>query len=332
MMNNRTRLIPCLLLALFTWPLGSCTSTEQAADPEAMFQTHYDFAFAYYAMGPEAFERCQQQIYKAFEYDEDHVELRVLLGQVLVRKGGLEDIASAELVYRSLIDDDDPRAPLGLALSLERRGNFYDEASRRIASGERFTESEDPAERAIELAYEAKKLWDESEEYYLQALDIRNDDRAVLNGLQRIKALQQLPAESLAYSTRLLEICNSEHDFWKEQLTRPDITARDEDSMRATVTDLETLMVRTHLHASNLSVDLKNNLAALDHLAAIARLRPALAAVHSRRAQLFKRVGDFPAALYEIDEFLRLSQLPFEHPDVNAAYELKNECEKELKS
>lgn len=326
-MMNPIRLVQCLALS-FALTLGSCASDEHTdADPEAMFQTHYDFAFAYFAMGPEAYERCQQQIYKAFEYDEEHVELRVLLGQLLVRRGSLEDIASAELVYRSLLDDEDPRAALGLALALERRGNFYDEAARQIASGDRFTEATDPAERAKELADEANALWNDSEGFYLQALEVNDADRAVLNGLQRVKALQQQPEKSLAYSTRLLEICNTDRDFWKTQLERPDLSARDEDSMRASVLDLETLMVRTHLHASNLNVDLGHSEAALDHLSAIARVRPEIAAVHSRRAQLFKRIGDYPAAILEIEEFLRLSRLPFEHPDVNAAYTLKSECE-----
>ncbi len=331
-MKNTNRLVPTtsLLLALF---LGSCLSDDHtAADPEAMFQTHYDFAFAYYGMGPGAYDRCQQQIYKAFEYDDEHVELRVLLGQVLVRKGSLEDVSSAELVYRSLLDDDDPRAPLGLATCLERKGNFYDEAARRIASGERYTEAPDPQARAKELAGKAAELWDEAEGYYLHALSLREEDRAVLNGLQRIKALQQMPSESLAYSERLLEVCKVDYDFNKTFLERPDLSALDEDDARATMADLESLMMRTHFHASGLNIELGNHTAALDHLEAISLIRPNLAEVHSRRAQLFKRVGDYPSALFEIEEFLRLSQLPFEHPDVNAAYVLKSECEDALSS
>ena len=70
--------------------LASCSSDSLSRkEKDAMFQTHRDFAFAYWAMGPEAYDRCQSQIYKALEYDADDVELRVLLGQVLLRKGGL---------------------------------------------------------------------------------------------------------------------------------------------------------------------------------------------------------------------------------------------------
>lgn len=315
-------------LLLFAASCQSDGFTE--ADEAAMFQTHHDFAFAYYAMGPEGYDRCQSQIYKAFEFEPNHVELRVLLGQVLVRKGSLEDIASAELVYKSLLRDDDPRATLGLATCKERMGIFYDEAARSIADGTRFTEASDPIARAKELSDRAQELWGEGEEYYLEALAVKADDRMVLNGLQRITALQGRSADSLSYANRLLDVCNAELDFWKEQLQRPDLTARDEDSIRLDLKELEKLAKRTHFHAADLEVELSNNLAALDHLAAVARLDPSMPEVHSRRAQLFKQVGDYSSALAEIEEFLRLSTLPFEHPDVNAAYTLKMECEDAL--
>ena len=321
-----------LLLAALTlfFATGCQSDGLTEADEDAMFQTHHDFAFAYYAMGPEGYDRCQSQIYKAFEFKPNHVELRVLLGQVLVRKGTLEDIASAELVYESLLRDDDPRATLGLATCKERMGIFYDEAGRAIADGTRFTEARDPMARAKELTKRAQELWEEGEEYYLEALSEKSDDRSVLNGLQRITALQGRTEDSLAYANRLLEVCTGELEFWQAQMQRPDLSARDEDSIRVDLRELEKLAKRTHFHAADLEVELGNDMAALDHLGAVARLDPNMPEVHSRRAQLFKRVGDYSAALAEIEEFLRLSQLPFEHPDVNAAYTLKQECEEAL--
>lgn len=319
-------LAPLALLVL----AAACSSSSKKADKETMFRTHHDFAFAYYAMGPQGYDRAQSQIYKALELDRDHVELRVLLGQILLRKGSSEDIHSAELVYRSLLKDGDARAPLGLASALERKGIFYDEAARGIASGRRFTEADDPAARAAELSAEAHGFWTDSEAYYRETLEISPNDRNALNGMQRLLVLLDRDEESLEFSDRVLEVTEGEREFWMSQLERPDLTARDEDSLRLSLDEVEKLQIRTHLHAAAVQTSLKRYDEALPHLQAVTALDPLLPEAHSQLAQLFERVGNYEAALMELDQFLRLADLPFDHPDVNEAYERRTAIEEKL--
>ncbi len=57
---------------------------------------------------------------------------------------------------------------------------------------------------------------------------------------------------------------------------------------------------------------------------------PDVPEIHSRRAQLLYRLERYEEAIAAIDEYLRLSGLPFEDPDVQRAYRIRRDCESAL--
>ena len=61
---------------------------------------------------------------------------------------------------------------LGLGEALERKGMLFDQASRQILSGERFTEAADPEQRARELAQSSIDTWEESYDCYQDSLEL----------------------------------------------------------------------------------------------------------------------------------------------------------------
>jgi hypothetical protein len=54
--------------------------------------------------------------------------------------------------------------------------------------------------------------------------------------------------------------------------------------------------------------------------------------MYSRRAELQKRLGHPDKAIADIDQFLRLSTLTYDHPDVKRAWRLRKECEDAVRS
>ena len=60
-------------------------------------------------------------------------------------------------------------------------------------------------------------------------------------------------------------------------------------------------------------------------------LRPEQSNVHSQRAQLLQEGGHHAEAIASIDEFLRLSNLDFSHPDIRRAYNVRSISEAALR-
>ena len=94
-----------------------------------------------------------------------------------------------------------------------------------------------------------------------------------------------------------------------------------------TVVDLE---VETRLFSTTILHRLGRTGEALEHLRLAIESAPDRAELYSRRAQLESEVGKYAEALEDLDRFLRLSALDFEHPDVRRAYELRSLCEQRL--
>ena len=69
---------------------------------------------------------------------------------------------------------------------------------------------------------------------------------------------------------------------------------------------------------------------ALEHVRDAIALEPDRAELYAQRAQLSSEIGRFQDAIGDLDRFLRISDKPFEHPDVRRAYELRTHCEGEL--
>jgi hypothetical protein len=309
--------------------LAACGSTPGEADPEQQLQMHREFALRYFDQGDLA--RAEQQVDKGLEIDEDDRQLLLMKGWIRQRRGTAQDLLIAEAVFRELDDGEDFRVELGLGEALERKGVLYREASEAVLSGERFTESDDPEERAQELASTAVDCWSEALECYADALALKPGEFQAMNGLQRVHALRGEYEESLRWAQDLLAGSKAEMEFWRERLRRPELSATEEERLRNLLRGSTELQAATHLTAATLLVSLGRKDEAVVHLDGAAVLEPDRAEIQSRRAQLLAELGRPSDAALAVQAFLRHTQLPFEHPDVQRAYDLLSECERAAK-
>jgi tetratricopeptide (TPR) repeat protein len=310
--------------------LGACHSDEpKKPDPEKLLEVHREAALQYFDQGELL--RAQDQVMRGLDIQPDDAQLKLMLGWILQRKGTPKDVLDAERVFRDLAPEKDYRALLGLAESLERKGLLYAEAADAVESGSRTTEAPDPTKRVAELRKEAQDYWSESVVHYQTTLAQRPSEGKAKNGLQRVYALLGQSEKSLEWAQQLLEQTGAEIEFWKKQLQRPDLTARDEDRLRSLLKASAGLEVETHIHSSTLLLELGRKDEAVAHLDKVLALAPERADGYSRRAQILFELGRFEEAIADIDEFLRLSNLDFEHPDIRRAYQLRSDCEAALK-
>ena len=312
----KTTRTACALLTL----LAACGSTPDGVDTEQQLAMHREFALRYYHEGDLG--RAEQQVDKALEIEPDDPQLLLMKGWVRQRRGGAEDIFVAESIFRDLVSEEDYRALLGLAEALERKGVLYWESADAVESGERFTEAADPIARAGELRTEAQTAWRESVQYYELTLEKKPGEIQAVNGLQRVHALAGDLTESLDWSRKLLAQTSAEIGFWEIQLERPDLTAAEEARLRELVISSSDLLVQTYLQASSVLFQLHRAEEALVQLNRALALSPDEPQVHSRKAQLLHELGRTREAVDEIQTFLRLSELDFDHPDVARALEL----------
>lgn len=319
------------LLVLAT--LFACaTSGPSAKQKKAMVDSHTEIAQQYFLMGE--LDRAEGQTLKGLELDPGNTMLKMIRGKILLKRGRVQDVQQAELIFRGIQTDGDSRSTLGLATALERKGMAFDEAGDNIESGKRVTEAPDPGKRAAELRDSARRLWEESAANYAKALQQFPGNVEGLSGLIRVNAFLERKAESLAWSEKLIESLQTDLDYWEHMLTRPDLSADDEERFRARVRQLSNLLITTEIGASIVLHDLSRDAQAVAHLDAAEKLDPERAEIFSRRAELQKELGRCDQAILDIDTFLRLSTktLAHDHPDVLHAWSLRRECEDSLRT
>lgn len=338
-MTHSPRTAALLLAAL----LGAgCASNEpEGPEPEQLLSMHKELALRYYDL--DDLQRAEDQVRRGLDLDPDDVTLRLMLGWIRHRRGKADDLRVAENVFRSLLDENDYRAWLGLGGVLERKGLLYIESADEIESGQRTTDRPDPKARAEELRRDGAAAWKEAVAAYEKTLELKPDDVQAINGLQRTWALasklptmsppqQRAAAESsLQWARKLLDITGAELDFWNQQLERPDLTASEEQRLRSLVTSATNLQVATLLTSEGLCRQLGRWDDALAAIDALVERRPDLPMGHSLRAQVLHRLGREREAIESLDTFLRLSQLDFDHPDIRRAYALRSACELALR-
>lgn len=323
--NQSRRGGSALLLAL---ALAACSSGPKAPEPEKLLELHREQALGYYDQGE--LERAEDQIRRGLEIRPDDDQLKLMLGWCRQRRGTRDDLMVAERVFRELAPRKDYRAQLGLAECLERRGLLSLESAEKLENGARETAAKDPAQRARELRGEAKAQWEESIASYAAVLTARANNSQAMNGLQRVNALLGRNEESLKWAQDLLAQTDRDIAFWEQQLARTDLRAEEEARLRAFLLDSRDLAVATHLSAATLLVKLDRKSDAAAHLDGAILLAPDQASAYSRRAQLLFDLSRFEEARANLDEFLRLSRLDFDHPDVQRAYRLRADCERLL--
>lgn len=314
---------PVLCLALLALATGC--ATEESERQANLLEIYTNTAESYYQLGDH--DRAIGQALKALEIEPDSVKLKLILGWSLQRRGKTEDVLRAEQVFRQIADEEDFRAPLGLASALERQGVAYSEAADAIDGGRRVTEAPDPKTRVVELRDKSRALWLESASWYEKTLTMQKSNLDALNGLQRVEALLDRRESSLARSAQLIDALQADRAFWEQQLKRPQIGEREEREMRRTVAQIVDLEVASRLHAARIEFQLGHRDRALAQLDTAIDLNPERADLHGLRAVVQQDLGNWDRAIADAERYIALSTAGFDSPDVVRAHDLISACE-----
>jgi tetratricopeptide (TPR) repeat protein len=309
--------------------LCACASPDSGPTDEQQAQMHREFANTYLVNGQLA--QAEQQADLGLALMPHDTGLRFLKAWALLRRGTPQDVFGAEKLFRELVSTKDYHALEGLGEALERKGVLFWESAQAVESGKRPTQALDPKARVADFRELAQKAWHEAIDCYNKALERKSGEIPAINGLQRTYALLGDFESSLKWSDTLLAQSEGEIAFWKKQLDRPDLTAKDEQRWRSLLSASSKLLVETHMQASTTAFKLGRKEEALAHLDHVVEVTPTNAEAYSRRAQLLKDLGRPKEARESIQEFLRLSTLDIEHPDMKRALDLLTECDLELK-
>lgn len=331
MSNARTRMHALALALLFCTGLG-CKSNEPKEDPERKFVLYRETAVLHYADGD--YDRAESQALKALEIHPDTEKLELMVAWCRAKRETRDSLLAAEQTFRRLAPTAGYEARLGLAASLERLGVLSQEAARDFASGKRSPSQAgvDPKQRAHELEEQARAQWRESAGLYAQLLNDKPADRSALNGMQRVQGLLGDYASVATYAARMLESLGEDRAFYQAQLLRNETSADDEARFRKALDDVRKLELETHLLCSDAFRRLGQREQARRELDQAQSLDPNRPETYGLRAKLLFEMGSFAAAISDIDQFLRLAPLPFEHPEIRGAYELRAKCEAALGS
>lgn len=326
-MDPRTNPARAIGLALLLAPafLAAGCMTEAAEQEATRLEIFTNTAESYYQLGDN--DRAIGQAIKALEIDPDDLKLKLILGWSLQRRGTTEDVIHAEQVFRSIADEDDFRAPLGLASALERQGVANAEAADAIESGKRLTDAADPQKRAAELRARSLALWTESEQWFTHTLEMEKSNLDALNGLQRVHALLGKREASLARSSQMLEALKTDREFWEVQLKKARMGEREEKEIRRTVGQIVDLEVATRLHAARMEYELGRKEAALTQLDIAIQIDPERADLHGMRAVVQKDFGRWDQAIADAERFIALTPQGPDSADVKRAFDLIGSCE-----
>lgn len=316
----------CFFGAFISVTAPSCSSDGPTKEEKTRAVENFtEQAQLYYQM--EDLDRANAQCIKGLALDPKNEKLRLIQAWTLQRRGTLPDVQQAEAVFRELQSGGDFRAVLGLATALERKGTAYIVASEKIKSGKQVTDAADPEKRIADLEAAGMKAWNESLEQYGKAIAMHKSDAEALNGLVRIETLLGHKEQALEWSAKLIAVNQDNIEFWQDRAKGKGLSPTDEDQFRKLLKQFTKLQANAHLHAAELLDDLNRDSEALDHLEEARKLEPDRAEIYSRAAQIHKGLGQYKEAIAAIDQYIALSHQPYEHPDIQRAWRLRQECE-----
>ncbi|HEX6882529.1 MAG TPA: tetratricopeptide repeat protein [Planctomycetota bacterium] len=332
-MSAKPLSLPAGLLAALALLCGCRHTYQKKLDPtpEQRFDLYSTTATYLYEDGD--LEKAQEQAVKALEAMPGDRTMRRMIGWIRLRKSGNEDLILAERFFDDLIKegDDNENTRLGLAITCERMGKAYDDVARALASGEREPEKGVDRERAArDLSAKARAYWDESIRLCEGMLPGGEGNTNAMNALQRVYALTGEYEKSLAWSAKLLARTDSELATWRRLLREANLSGDEERLYRKNERAAADLQTDTHVFAATLLFRLQRYDEALGHLDALVNASPDLAQAYSLRGQLRARVGQYEGAIADLDRYLALSDAPFEHPDVQRAFDLRADAEKRV--
>ncbi len=322
--------IPSCLLLLGLALLGLGCFGGSGIDRDIQLSIHKESARSYYEAGD--LDRAEDQALRGIALKRKDESLRLLLGWINLRRGTTDSLYKARGVFEEFARAEEPRADLGLGETLERLGRVHEETAVSIENGERFAPGGDSKGSAEEMREQADVLFREAIAAYQRVLDRQPDNLKSLNGMQRVHSLLDELDMALDYSDQLIEVASSERDALRTHLSDPGriLTDQREQGLRDVARNTEGLLGETHLFAYTLNAELGRPSEALVHLDMALELRPKQADIWSRRAQLQFELGNYESAIDDVMQFVRLSDKPFDDPDIRRAWELKNEAEQAL--
>jgi tetratricopeptide (TPR) repeat protein len=324
---------PALLVLLAAASAGACKHTyQEKQEPTREQKLDLYSTSATYLYADDDLDGAQEQAVKALEVDASNRAMRRMIGWIRLRKATNEDLIIAERFFRDLMrsGDDNENTRLGLAITCERMGKAYDDVARALANGER-TPDEAVGKDPRELSAKARAYWQESIDICEELLEKGEGNTNAMNALQRTHALAGNYAESLEWSARLLERTGEELVTWRRMLQEKDLTDTEESLFRRNERAALDLQRDTHVFAATLLFRLQRHEEALAHLDALVDGAPELPQAYSLRGQVRARVGQYEAAVEDFDRYLALSDAPYEHPDVQRAFALRAEAEKQAR-
>ncbi|NOT32358.1 MAG: tetratricopeptide repeat protein [Planctomycetes bacterium] len=327
------RLLSAAFLGLALSTAGCRHTYQQEREPSKEQKLELYSTTAIYLYEDDDLERAQEQAVKALEVEPENRAMRRMIGWIRLRKNGNQDLIVAERFFRDLRreGDENENTALGLAITCERMGKAYDDVSRALTAGEREPEKgKDRAASARELAAKARSYWQESIRLCDEILAAGEGNTNAMNALQRVHALAGNYEKSLGWSTRLLERTAAELTSWRRMLQEKELTEREETLFRNNERAALDLQTDTHIFVATLLFRLQRYEEALAHLDAVVDDSPGLAHAYSLRGQMRARAGQYEGAVADLDRYLALSDSPYEHPDVQRAFELRAEAQKHV--
>lgn len=318
-----------------TLMLGACLSNQpESVPPERKLEIYVEMAQGYEVLGE--YERAKGQALKGLGIEADNEILLMVLGRCMLRSDVREEVGGAEQIFRRLLHDDDYRPHLGLAIALERKGQFFDQAARDIVRHEAVDADDDrDRERRLEAHRGSAHLaWEDAVGHFETVVSLHPGDRDALNGLARVHVLLGRSEQAIEWANMLLDTVWEELSFWRDQLQRTEISATDEARFRESKQDSVDLLVNTRLTLYTILVDQGRLEEAVEELAQVLEIEPDRAEVFSRRAQLRHQLGQYGGAIRDLNRFLELStfNLSFEDPDIQQAYSLRAACEAAIRA
>lgn len=319
------RRAPAALTVLLA--LAACAGPERM-DPETQLEIYRETANVYYVTGE--LERAESQALKGLELRRRDVPLRLMLGWIALRRDDTQSLLRAQKIFDEILDDDpkNTQAHLGIGEAQERLGVVSSRSADAIERGDRLPRRGTPGQRVLELRADANRYWRQAIGHYERTLAERRTSFKALNGLQRTWSLLGEWEKSLGYAEQLIALSRAESEDFQRLLASGRLSAQQEQELRTSEQRGRTLRIDTHMLAADLLVALERPDEAVAHLDAALELDPERVDALGRRGELRHRLGDHGGAIADIDAFLRLStSLPYEHPDVRKAYDLRAAAE-----
>lgn len=326
-----SRLLRTLVPLLLSLALAACKSDDgPKVDPEKQLSLYKESAALHYANND--FDRAEGQARKALALAPEDLKMRLLVAWCQLRRENRDGLFAAETEFRALLEAGGYEARLGLANALDRLGKLSQAAAVDLEAGKReAVRGKDPLVRAKELRAQAQAQWTEARAQFAEILKTKSADRSALNGSQRVCAYLGQWKAALDYSAELLRSLEADREFYTQQLDRPQISLADEVRFRQSLDDARRLTIETLVFASDMLVKLDVRDQAIERLGSAIQLEPRRADLYGLRAKRLHESARYAEAITDIKEYLRLSEKPFEHPDVRGAYELLNKCEAGLR-